>query len=305
VSELDLDKSGHQYESVFLTKQRARDSIEDMSVLKILLGVLAFSLLTVLTQIGGIVLLISLLIFRMLDKRIKRRWARVMGKVVSFLLLYLFFVFVLVPFTARPLGRVPLPLLEYKHVRPANIWTVLLNRNYVRPELRDVTYEVALKMNDKYPGTTINYLDANFPFIDKFPLPPHLSHNDGKKLDVSFHYMNKQTGERSSEVPSWLGYGVCEEPLPGEFDRPAECGRKGYWQYNFMSRTVSQKNKEKFPFDAKRTRDLVNFYVAHKSIGKILIEPHLKTRLRLTSNKVRLHGCNAVRHDDHIHVQLK
>ena len=30
-----------------------------------------------------------------------------------------------------------------------------------------------------------------------------------------------------------------------------------------------------------------------------------KTRLLLTSDKIRFHGCQAVRHDDHIHVQLK
>ena len=33
--------------------------------------------------------------------------------------------------------------------------------------------------------------------------------------------------------------------------------------------------------------------------------PHLKARLGLNSNKVRFHGCHAVRHDDHFHVQLK
>ncbi len=34
-------------------------------------------------------------------------------------------------------------------------------------------------------------------------------------------------------------------------------------------------------------------------------KPHLKTRLKLSSAKIRFHGCQAVRHDDHIHVQLR
>ncbi|MFT5619364.1 MAG: hypothetical protein ACI85I_002607, partial [Arenicella sp.] len=39
--------------------------------------------------------------------------------------------------------------------------------------------------------------------------------------------------------------------------------------------------------------------------GKVFIEPHLKTRLGLENySKIRFHGCQAVRHDDHIHVQL-
>jgi hypothetical protein len=275
-----------------------------MKLLKILLSLILVCVLTVMTQIGGIVFLISTLTFRIINRKFNRWWTRLAVKLVSFVAFYLVFVFVIVPLAARPFGRVPLPWIESRHIRPTNILTVLFNRNYVRPELRQATFDVALKMNDKYPGTVLNYLDANFPFIDKFPLPPHLSHNDGKKLDISFHYIDARTGKYTSEVPSWLGYGVCEGPLLGEFDRPAVCTQQGYWQYSFMSRNISQENKDKFPFDANRTRDLVNFYAAHPGIAKILIEPHLKTRLKLTSKKVRLHGCNAVRHDDHIHVQL-
>jgi hypothetical protein len=54
-----------------------------------------------------------------------------------------------------------------------------------------------------------------------------------------------------------------------------------------------------------RTKALVNMFVSEYEIGKIFIEPHLKTRLKLTSDKIRFHGCQAVRHDDHIHVQLR
>jgi len=274
-------------------------------LIKILLGLTFFSLLTLVTQVGGIVFLISIFTFGLIEKRLTRTWTRVTAKALSFATLYFLFVFVVVPLTAKHFGRVPLPFVESNHVRPANILTVLLNRNYVQPELRQATFDVARKMNNKYPGTILNYLDANFPFIDKFPLAPHLSHNDGKKLDVSFHYVNAKTGEHTNEIPSWLGYGVCESPREGEIDRPEDCERKGYWQYSFMSRIISQKNKNEYPFDPKRTKDLVNFYAVHNAIGKILIEPHLKTRLRLRSNKVRLHGCNAVRHDDHIHVELR
>jgi hypothetical protein len=274
-------------------------------LVKILLGLVLFSFLTIVTQVGGIVFLFSILTFSSIDRKLNTSLARFTAKIISFAVLYLIFVFVIVPLIAKPFGRVPLPLLESHHVRPTNILTVLLNRNYVRPELRQATFDVALKMNEKYPGTMLNYLEANFPFIDKFPLLPHLSHNDGKKLDVSFHYTDGKTGEPTNEVPSWIGYGVCEGPREGEFDRPADCAQKGYWAYSFMARTVSQEKKDDYPFDRTRTKDLVKFFIAHKSIGSILIEPHLKARLRLTSSKVRLHGCNAVRHDDHVHVQLR
>lgn len=270
------------------------------------IGILALMfLLTVATQTGGIVLVVSLAVSWHLNKGINNGWKRFAVKIGSFVFIYLLFVFAIVPLIAKPLGRVPLPLFERNHVRPANAITFILNRNYVRPELRRIVYAVSDRVNKEYPGTTLNYLDANFPFIDKFPLFPHLSHNDGKKLDLSFLYKDSKTGEETSEVPSWIGYGICEEPKPGEENRPDYCEKKGYWQYNALKENLSQESKKDFAFDEVRTKFMINSFVKENNLGKILIEPHLKTRLRLTSNKIRLHGCNAVRHDDHIHVQLK
>jgi hypothetical protein len=212
--------------------------------------------------------------------------------------------FLIVPIIAKPLGRVPLPLTETNHLRPLNILTCFLNRHYVKPALKQTAIEVAKQMHDQYPGTTINYLDANFPFIDKFPLIPHLSHNDGKKLDLSFCYRNAQTGEQTNECPSFIGYGICEEPLPKEKNTADYCSAKGYWQYSFLAKLLPQGKKKDLSFDSKRTKALVNLFSAQAPIGKIFIEPHLKTRLQLTSDKIRFHGCQAVRHDDHLHIQL-
>ena len=160
-------------------------------------------------------------------------------------------------------------------------------------------------MNETHPGTVTNYLDANFPFIDQFPLWPHLSHNDGKKLDLSFQYNESATGQITNDIPSLIGYGICEEPADGEENKPLYCSGKGNWQYNLLRDIVPQINKLKFTFDDSRTRAIVNSFAAQEALEKIFIEPHLKTRLGLTSSKIRFHGCQAVRHDDHIHVQLK
>lgn len=276
-----------------------------MRLLKITLGLILICLLTVATQVGGIAFLISILTFGLIDKRLNAWWARVTLKFFSSATIYLLFVFVLVPLAAKPLGRVPLPIFENRNLKPGNIWTCLLNRNYVRPALKEIAYKVAENMNEKYSGATVNYLDANFPFIDNFPLLPHLSHDDGKKLDLSFQYNNSKTGLLSNNIPSFIGYGICEEPKGMEVDKPKDCEKKGYWQYNLLRDIVSQNNKAMFTFDNNRTRELVNSFVSHDGIEKIFIEPHLKTRLRLTSSKIRFHGCQAVRHDDHIHVQLK
>ncbi len=276
-----------------------------MRLLKVTLTIILFCLLTVLTQVGGLVYLLSILTHKLTDKWTNNNYLKATYRFTSFLTLYCLTTFLIVPVIAKPLGRVPLPLTETNHLQPLNIWTCFLNRNYVRPELKQTALEVAKQMNNKFPGTTVNYLDANFPFINKFPLIPHLSHNDGKKLDLSFCYRDTKTNEPTNECPSFIGYGICEEPRPDEKNTADFCADKGYWQYSFMTKVISQDNKQDFTFDSDKTRELVNLFAKQTAIGKIFIEPHLKTRLNLTSDKIRFHGCQAVRHDDHIHIQLK
>jgi hypothetical protein len=77
--------------------------------------------------------------------------------------------------------------------------------------MKTAVVNVAKAMNSKYPGSVVNYLDANFPFYNGFPLIPHLSHNDGKKLDLSFYYKTKDQKE-TNLVPSFIGY-VCVRVL--------------------------------------------------------------------------------------------
>ena len=131
-----------------------------------------------------------------------------------------------------------------------------------------------------------------------------MSHNDGQKIDFSFCYRDR-ANKQTNECPSIIGYGICEEPLPNENNTANYCNQKGYWQYNILRLITPQSNKKNFKFDTEKTKALIEFFVAKHTIGKIFIEPHLKTRLNLTSSKVRFHGCQAVRHDDHIHIQLK
>ena len=159
-------------------------------------------------------------------------------------------------------------------------------------------------MTNKFEGTTTNYLDANFPFFNGFPLMPHLSHNDGKKLDIAFYYTS--SNEQTNEAPSFIGYGVYDEPKPGESDYPSTCEQRGYWQYGLLSSVVPQWNTDKFEVDVERTRELIKLLSEDNLTSKIFIEPHLKERWKLNGyNNIRFHGCQAVRHDDHIHTQIK
>lgn len=261
---------------------------------QILLKILIFGALTILTQIGGVIYLLS--IFLNLKIKYKFRFK----KLIVFSVLYLFITFLVVPHIAPIFGREPIK--HSKSISPTNYMTIVLNRNYVRPELNKLLKETSNCLGDG--AIKINYLDANFPFINKFPLLPHLSHNDGKKLDLSLIY-ETPVGVIKNKQKSRSGYGVFENPTKIEQDQIEICKSKGYFQYDFPKYlTLGAINKDLI-FSKKGTKKLINCILKNPKIGKIFIEPHLKSRLKLRNKKVRYHGCRAVRHDDHIHIQLK
>lgn len=266
--------------------------------------ILIFGLLTLLTQVGGIVYLAYLPLSRIVSRRVSVRWQRWAAKSVVLLVCIAVASLLIVPPLARAFGRMPLPLqaTEAVPLQPANLGYVLFNRHYVTPELYDLITTVATKVGEQEPGTVLTYLDASFPFYDGYPLLPHRSHDDGEKVDLCFLYTDA-TGDRLNGSPNLLGYGQTDGPTGGEHNQPAACTAQGYWQYDAISRIMPQ--NDRFRLDEAATRHLIQLLLADWRTGKIFLEPHLKQRLRLQgAGRVRFHGCKAVRHDDHIHVQL-
>ena len=261
--------------------------------MKIILKIILFTFLTVITQIGGIVYLLSLIIFRKWKFNLKFKL------LIIFTGLYLFSTFLIVPVIAPIFGRE-----KVKHsdkIKPANYMTVLLNRNYVRPELNNLLNQTVKKLE----GTTIEicYLDANFPFINKFPLLPHLSHNDGKKIDISLIY-ETESCIITNKQKSISGYGVFENPKPNEYNQIENCLKSGHSQYDYPKYLTLGKINKELVFSKKGTKKLIESILKNRNLGKLFIEPHLKIRLNLKDNRVRYQGCISVRHDDHIHIQL-
>lgn len=161
-------------------------------------------------------------------------------------------------------------------------------------------------MNSDFPGTTVAYLDANFPFFDGFPLFPHLSHNDGKKLDLAFFYVDSKNGTQLNSAPSFIGYGIYDGPTNHETNYSRICQERGYWQYGALTMLIPKWFQNDYKVDERRTTALIKYLANHKATSKIFIEPHLKARWKLSGyDNIRFHGCQAVRHDDHIHTQIK
>ncbi len=269
--------------------------------LYLVLRVFIVIMLTILTQVGGLVYLLYLWIKQ---KHSFIGWKRRVLNIGLFVLLYSICSFAIVPTVAYKLyNRKALPITN-SALQPLRMYTFLMNRHYVDEELYEVLVNSAETMQLTYPETTTYFLDACFPLGAKFPLLPHWSHNDGRKVDLAFYYKDSETGIYKNGSPSWLGYGVCESPKAGDKDMPTFCKEQGFFQYSMLEKIVPQYKKETYHFDAKRTKKLIEILTASPSIKKLFIKPHLQSRMQLTSPKIRFHGCHAVRHDDHIHVQL-
>ncbi len=260
----------------------------------ILLQIILILFLTVISQIGGIIYILYCLVLSLLKKKIPYY-----GHLLLFSCFYLICCLVIVPPIAKYGGRVALPYGSDAMIKPHQIGTVLLNRHYVRPALYQLLEEVSEDMEAKYPDMKISYLDACFPFINQFPLLPHLSHDDGKKIDLAFQY--ERDGEKTNKNPGWLGYGVYIEPTDKSpslnrclSENPIYDGGKYFHFRKYPAYTL----------DTKRTAAIIRTILSKPSCQKIFIEPHLKTRLGLQHSKIRFHGCHSVRHDDHIHVQI-
>lgn len=272
------------------------------NLLAITWGIIVFLLLTLLTQVGGLIYVLALLVSIPLKKHLHSALLEFFLFPVVFVSFYLVAVAWVVPPLAKQFGREPLPWRG--EVRPLTVWTCLLNRHYVVRPLKQVVFTAAKTIAEDHPGVRVNYLDANFPFLDKFPLWPHLSHNDGKKLDIAFFYTDKK-GEPISNAPSPIGYGVYEGPRRGEVNYPERCLEDGFWQYGIIGELIPPYDTGEYHFNERVTAGFITALVDEKATEKIFIEPHLKTRMQLRSSKIRFQGCQAVRHDDHIHVQVK
>lgn len=260
-------------------------------VFKIVFHLLITFLLTITTQIGGVVYLFTILIFLKRNRKFKA---------VAFISSYSIFSFLILPYLTPFFGREKIKNTEL--IQPNSFIYLLANRNYVVPELNLVLNKVSEELNKKHKGIKLVYLDANFPFFDGFPLLPHLSHNDGKKIDVSLIY--EKDNIVTNKKKSISGYGVFSGPKKNEYNQINICKNKGKWQYDFPKYLTFGSINKDIQFSEKGTKSLINTILKQKQVSKLFIEPHLKNRLGLTNKKIRFHGCQAVRHDDHIHFQL-
>ncbi len=233
--------------------------------------------LTLLTQLGGVAWLIACLS--------RHRWAAFLGTYTA--------LSVGAAFVAPMAGRVPLPCVG-EPLRMQSLMFCAMNRHYAVPEMALVLQKLAEGMAARHPGTPTLVLDASFPFGDGFPLLPHLSHDDGEKADLAFHYRDTER-YRPGVTRSPIGYFAFEQG-------PTTCTDEVLtlrWNLDWL-----QPLWPDLAPDRARMRSVMALLSDDPRVGKILLEPHLTAAWGVGHAKVRFQGCRAARHDDHIHIQL-
>lgn len=247
-------------------------------MIRFLTHILIVLVLTLLSQLGGVAWLIALLF--------KRR-------ALVFVLAYAGLSFSALQI-APMLGRVPLPCAAGETLQMQSAIFCLLNRQYVVPELKEVLDDLASGVERDFPGTTTLVLDANFPFIDGFPLLPHLSHDDGRKVDIAFYY-SADGAYLPKTTKSPVGYFAFE-------DGDTICPQKTLtlrWNFSWL-----QGLWPNYRLELERVALVLNLLSDDNRINKVFVEPHLQKSLNIEDAKIRFQGCRAARHDDHIHIQL-
>ena len=260
--------------------------------------------LTALTQVGGVLFLLGLPFFRKIKELVADKWLRRTANLFTYVGLYALSSFIVIPMLAPAFGRVLMP--ENDYLRPASGWYRIFNRTYARPELADIMDVAAASIYYRYPGSVVFYMDAGFPFFNNFSMPFHLSHKEGKSLDVAFFYFDTQAQAPTNDRPSLTGYGIFESPRGGEEMTTEYCKSKGFNNYDVTKWLALSFDKTRYRFDPARTEALIRAIVKDDRVQGVLIEPHLEKRLKLDkTSKIKNPGCNAVRHDDHFHVSIR
>ena len=262
------------------------------------------ALLTLLTQIGGVVLWLWLAVSDVLrraapDRLIGRRLAAV----ALFVPFYLGVSLLLVPPVAGAFGRVPLACWSDRESAygPLTRAICLTNRHYAAPTARAALDATAARLAAVAPGRRLVYLDAGFPFHAWFPMLPHLSHGDGRKIDVALLFVDP--GSRRplpGRARSPIGYGGYVPPAPGAALPCSGIRSWRRWDFDWLQPLLPD-----LDLDVVALRGLFAALVASPRVARVFIEPHIGARLGMRHDKIRFQGCGAARHDDHIHIEFR
>ncbi|MDZ4776299.1 MAG: hypothetical protein SGJ23_05880 [Alphaproteobacteria bacterium] len=193
-------------------------------------------------------------------------------------------------------GLVRLPCRSEANLKAAHSNYCTLDRNWVTPRAHAVMRDVGAKVAAEHPGAVVHYMEASWPSAVR-PMPPHLSHGDGRQIDVALFY-ESIAGTPQPRPPTPSGYYAFEPMREGDVDPCAGAKRPG--------NNKSPPPDRSWRLDEQRTRTLIQALLADKRVRRLLLEPHLKARLGFANEaRIRFPGCNTLRHDGHVYVDVR
>lgn len=196
-------------------------------------------------------------------------------------------------------GLVTLPCDASTPLEPVLSRYCRLGRHFVTPATRDALVDTANAMRARYPGEVLRFMDASGADGVK-PFPPHQSHGDGHQIDLGLYYTDIEGRplDRFPSTEAWGGYWPAEPAREGE-EIACPNGRPG------RAEKPDPPPDRPWRLDEERTKALVEILIADPRVRQVLIEPHLERRFGLWGHpKLRFAGCQAARHDDHLHVDF-
>ncbi|MNS84740.1 hypothetical protein D3C72_1185750 [compost metagenome] len=196
-------------------------------------------------------------------------------------------------------GLVSLPCNGSTPLEPTESYYCSKDRHFVRPAVRASLVEAARFMAERYPGERLRFMDASGA-SGITPFPPHRSHGDGRQIDLALYYTDAagKPLHRFPDTSRHDGFWPAEPPRPGE-EIACPDGRKG------SAEKPDPPADRPWRLDEARTAALIRHLAADPRVKRILIEPHLERRLGFWGHpKLRFAGCQAARHDDHLHVDF-
>ena len=185
-------------------------------------------------------------------------------------------VFVIPPLAAVA-GRVPLPC-HAEADRPfltAHPLYCAFNRHYVDRRLASLLTDLSRAIDRAYPGTLTLFLDANFPFLNGFPLLPHPSHSDGRKLEIAYYYADPAGSYLPGQLRSPIGYWTFEQP---DAAASSPCQNQSWLSLRWDMKALQGLYPNR-PLEPDRTRVALRWLVTEGQqfgVERVFVEPTLQ-----------------------------
>jgi len=209
---------------------------------------------------------------------------------------------------APAIRRVPLPCFD-SHLRMQSLLYCALNRHRIAPDPGDYGLCLARAMHVERPGPITLAADANSPFLDGFPLLPHLSQDDvsqddAHKLDPAYFYRDLEGVYKMGNTKSPDRYRAFANPTPCAA-RPSvrrDETLTRWWDMGWFGDF-----RRKLALARHTTAPGVHCLTHHVPAGKsetTLPERRLANTLGMTHPRITFRGRRAARHDEQTHIQM-